>query len=281
LISFRGSCDSLSCDANARNNVGFEDAQAGTKYYVYVYRNASNIGDDPYTLTLDYLTPPTNDNMQNAVAITQSDLPFRSQFSTYGALSDASQDACALSGDYGSWFSYMTTISNEPLTVSVATGMLHDNIGIQYQLADGSFACVGTSGSSGSSIEWTAQANTQYYILVSVSTPDDGHSSTFTLLSRSSPAPTSTVATNPPTVAPVSPAPSTSMPTLSAPSPPPSIRQESSIQPTSNNVANAPTNVPTGLNSDSQPLPSSSSSLSDKILGTQFFLATMLFLVFF
>lgn len=295
MLSLKGTCESLTCDPDGYDTIAFEDGQAGTQYYIYVFRNSADAGYSPWKLTLEYISPPSNDKMETAVAITDQDLPFDDQFSTYGATSDASQDACGLAGQYGIWFSYTTTALEQPLILEITVGVLQDSIGIQYQLADGSFACVGTALSTGSSIEWTAQGNTPYYILVGVAAPEDGHVFGLTLQSSS----VTTPPTSPLTVSPVSPtlAPTSAVAATAATSTPqPSSSTATgglsslapTIQPISNEAANTPTNIPTGLNANPSTTDSlsgsdsSSESLSSPFdrVGTQLFLATIMLFFF-
>jgi hypothetical protein len=116
LAIFQGSCDSLSLvyDSNIAISIQIE---VGVDYLIYVYNQYDNFS--PYTLSIWELEPPENDKMENAVALTSQDLPFRGEFATYGARSDFSEDSCALEFESGVWFSYTTSFAQEEVSLQL------------------------------------------------------------------------------------------------------------------------------------------------------------------
>lgn len=98
-------------------------------------------------------------------------------------------------GKHGVWLTYQAPEYSELLT---STGKIFDVVGIQVRVGD-RFVCTDRGSSSGATIEWTAEANQPYYILVTDPTPDLGQQFELTMQSMSIIAePTSPVTPNPP-----------------------------------------------------------------------------------
>lgn len=184
MLILKGSCDSsLICvDRYFSEKYSFQ-ADAGSEYFILLYRIHES-DDDPFRFSLEELDPPFNDNVENAFSLTQEDLPYQGEFTTSGALSDFDQDACGLFGKYGVWFTYKTSLSNQLLVLRATTGNTMDVVGIQA-LTENGFVCVALGSTFGSTIEWTADANVQYYILVTDPSPKQSNGAfEFTLQSR-------------------------------------------------------------------------------------------------
>ena len=187
VVVFRGSsCDSLTCESvlshfTTQDPVFFE-TEVGVTYFMYVYRDDSFYGAVPYTLSIKELEPPINDNIENAVALTSQDLPFKGDYTTLGARSDFSLDACGLEAENGVWFSYNTSFAAEELSLQLSFTHFIDTIAIQA--ANGNqLSCVTYGSPFQNTFEWIAERGTQYFILVTTSLTSLG-SFEFSLQSR-------------------------------------------------------------------------------------------------
>ncbi|GAX20549.1 hypothetical protein FisN_3Hh601 [Fistulifera solaris] len=180
-----GSCDeSLECEdysMSVSDDLVFQ-ADASVEYLIFALSDA-NI-TDPFTLFLEELEFPVNDELDNAAVLTQDDLPFQGEFTTVGALSDAALDACGLDGEYGVWFNYSTTHFQQTLALRANTGIARDVLGIQARIDDHIF-CITSGNTWDSTIEWTAEAGVEYSILVAEPPNTYGQSFTLTLESQS------------------------------------------------------------------------------------------------
>ncbi|GAX18429.1 hypothetical protein FisN_2Lu092 [Fistulifera solaris] len=181
MAIFADSCDSLTCieEISGDGEVLFQ-AEAGIKYFILVYREWGTT-EDPLTLSLDEIVAPSNDNWENAIPLTHQDLPYKGDFTTFGALSDFNQDACGLEASYGVWFTYTTTLPEETVLLKTTSSTLADVIGIQARSGEG-VACVAMGNPQ--STEWTAVADTQYYILITDHDPAYGAAFELSLQSR-------------------------------------------------------------------------------------------------
>jgi len=167
---FQGSCAALTCPSRLERHIPSNDmlldAESGVQYYIYFYRPQRAGPSKPFSISVNEIAPPPNDNIENAVALNRTALPYRGEFTTYGALSDFDLDACALFGDaYGVWFSYTSSVS-ERLSLEASTGNLNNVIGIQVQNGGNGFTCIARGSSFGTTIEWIAESGVTYYILV-------------------------------------------------------------------------------------------------------------------
>jgi len=167
---FEGSCAALSCPSRLESRIVPDDtwlldAKAGTRYYIYLFRAQRSSSGHPFSMSVNEIAPPPNDKIENAIALTQADLPYRGEFTTYGALSDFGLDACALFGDaYGVWFTYTSSVSQR-LSLDAGTGNVNDVVGIQVQNGS-SFTCIARGSTFGTTLEWNAERGLTYYILV-------------------------------------------------------------------------------------------------------------------
>ncbi|GAX17628.1 hypothetical protein FisN_18Lu297 [Fistulifera solaris] len=168
VIIFKGTCDSLTCVKDYFLQEQFLQTAPGDQYYILLYRHEGEYWDLPYLVVLEEYDAPVNDEMEGAIALTQDDVPYAGEYTLDGALSDFSEDACALDGSFGVWFTYTTTIPSEQVVLKATTG---DNLSfgnvIGVQAWDGSsFTCVTTGSNTRKSVEWIADANVEYYILI-------------------------------------------------------------------------------------------------------------------
>jgi hypothetical protein len=181
MAIFGDSCDSLTCiDDTCCDGAILFQAEAGIKYFILLYRQRGST-EDPLTLSLDKIVAPPNDNWENAVPLTHQDLPYKGDFTTFGALSDFNQDACGLEAAYGVWFTYTTTLPEETVLLKTTQSTLADVIGIQARSGEG-MVCVAMGNPL--STEWTAVANTQYFILITDHVPEYGAAFELSLQSR-------------------------------------------------------------------------------------------------
>ena len=190
-----GTCDSLTCvdlSLTAIEDEVLFQADAGVEYLIYAFSDADV--SDPFTLFLEEVEPPANDNMESAVALTFEDLPFTGNFTTVGALSDVEQDVCMLGGYHGVWFTFQTAPSQEPLALRATTLNTGEVLGVQSVAGDSS-ECVAPS--SKSTIEWTAEGGVEYYLLVTE--PLDSYGGPFELTLLEIPDGSQQTGTNAPT----------------------------------------------------------------------------------
>ncbi|GAX10383.1 hypothetical protein FisN_3Lh601 [Fistulifera solaris] len=184
-LVFSGSCDdSLECEdysMSISDDLVFQ-ADVDVEYFIFAFSDA-NISD-PFTLYVEELNFPVNDELHNAAVLTQDDLPFQGEFTTVGALSDTALDACGLDGEYGVWFNYSTIYSQQALALRANTGNTRDVLGIQAWIDD-QMVCITSGNTWDSTIEWTAEAGVEYSILVAEPPNSYGQSFTFTLESQS------------------------------------------------------------------------------------------------
>ncbi|GAX17469.1 hypothetical protein FisN_5Hu120 [Fistulifera solaris] len=184
MIVFKGTCDSLVCinGDNYFREMLFQTT-VGDEYFIFVY---GPYDEAAYLLSFEEYGSPANDKMESAVALAQDDLPFQGDFTLQGALSDFTEDACALDGEYGVWFTYTTTFPAELVILKTTTRnylAALNVIGVQARAGD-AFFCVTVGDSSEKSVEWTAEANVQYYILIGDPKPQSDGTFELTLQSR-------------------------------------------------------------------------------------------------
>jgi hypothetical protein len=168
VIIFKGVCDSLTCVKDYFLQEQFLQTAPGDQYYILLYRFEGEAWDLPYLVVLEEYEAPVNDKMEGAIALTQDDVPYAGEYTLDGALSDFSEDACALDGSFGVWFTYTTTIPSEQVVLKATTGddLSFGNV-IGVQALDGSsFRCVTTGTAIEGSVRWVAEANVEYYILI-------------------------------------------------------------------------------------------------------------------
>ncbi|GAX23420.1 hypothetical protein FisN_15Lu153 [Fistulifera solaris] len=170
VVVFEGTCESLSCvNYDPLYDFFVTDVPMttlpGSELFIYVF---SEYGSPSYTLTLEEYSPPPNDKLENAVAITQDDLPFQGVFSLDGALSDFEEDGCGIDGKYGVWFTYTSTFPEEPIVLKTtvqSAAIANTVIGVQARVGD-SWVCEAIGFSFDIELQWIAKANVQYYILI-------------------------------------------------------------------------------------------------------------------
>jgi hypothetical protein len=208
---FKGPCDFLTCQdisiLQAASERLFEN-EVGVEYLFYVYTMFA-LGGTPYLLSVEEIEPPLNDNMEGAIALTGQDLPYEGFFTTFGARSDRSLDACGLGGKYGVWFKYQTMSPSQEVVLRAT-----DNLGfVMYagvQVAnDGDlFKCldytvVDTLFDTFDDVEWIAETGILYLILIASPSPYYSGAFELTLQSRGDiPAPADASIPGPPVVAP-------------------------------------------------------------------------------
>jgi hypothetical protein len=208
---FKGPCDSLTCQdisiSLAANERLFEN-EVDAEYFFYVYA-AFAVGGTPYLLSLEEIEPAPGDTMEGAIALTSQDLPYEGGFTTYGARSDRSLDACGLDGEYGVWFTYETTLRSQGVVLR-ATDNLGFAMTVGVQVANGDrFTCIDYSVADTlfdffDKIEWTAESGILYFIIIASPSPDYSGAFKLTLQSRGDiPATANASIPDPPAAAPV------------------------------------------------------------------------------
>ena len=210
LEIFRGPCDSLTCQDISILQAAYDrlfENEVGVEYFFYVYTLFA-AGSAPYLITFEEIEPPPSDNMEGAIALTSQDLPYEGSFTTYGARSDRSLDACGLDGKYGVWFTYQTTWPSQGVVLR-ATDNLGFAMAVGVQVADNKqFACIDYSIAETlfdviDKIEWIAESGILYFILIASPSPYYSGEFGLTLQSRGVlPAPASASIPDPPVAAP-------------------------------------------------------------------------------
>ena len=248
---FKGSCSSLLFELEERELAVLE-VEAGIDYFIFVYIEGDPADSldlrAPYTITVEEWEPPANDKIENAIALTTEDLPFKGDYTFTGARSDFSEDGCALDGEAaGVWFSYTTSFAEEAIVLQLSgfpdNFIPRTTVGIQVATGDQPI-CVAI-GDPYDPIEWVAVGGIRYDVLVTWIFPEDIFSFEFKLQSRggilTTPSPTGSITDSPvgspseasggtsgtPTASPVEGA----VPTIQSPSIPPSIIDAGAISP--------------------------------------------------
>ena len=206
---FKGSCTSLTLEGVSSLDSLYFENEIDVVYFIYVFEE-NTLGPDafftyPYNIMIEEVEPPVNDKIENAVALTTDDLPFRGDFTTYGALSDFNTDGCGLEAESGVWFSYETSFAEESLALQLGgfeNFLSYPDIGIQVA-TDDQFICVDIA--NGDSTGWVAEVGIRYLILVKWVDPANAFSFEFKLQSLGgtpvSPSPNGSVS-NPPAASP-------------------------------------------------------------------------------